>query len=50
MFAEFDRQLASALGLPVYSRAETEDYEIAHILSHAWWDDFAWDLAVETET
>ncbi len=48
-FAEFDRQLAAALGLPIYQRAETEDYEIAHILSHNWWDDCAWDLAIETE-
>lgn len=49
-FAEFDTQLASALGLPIYKRIETEDYEIAHILSHDWWDDGAWDLAVETDT
>ena len=48
-FAEFDAQLASALGLPIYSRAETEDYEIAHILSHDWWDDGAWDLAGDTK-
>ncbi len=48
-FAEFDRQLASALGLPIYSRAETEDYEIAHILSHDWWDDGAWGLVEETK-
>ena len=48
-FREFDRRLAAALGLPLYSRAETEDYEIAHILSHDWWDDGAWDLAEETD-
>ena len=48
-FAEFDRQLASALGLPIYSRTETEDYEVAHILSHDWWDDCAWDLTIETD-
>ncbi len=44
-FREFDMQLASALGLPIYSREETEDYDIAHILSHDWWDDGAWDAA-----
>ncbi len=48
-FREFDTQLASALGLPIYSRDETEDYEIAHILSHDWWDDCAWNLGVDTQ-
>ena len=47
-FREFDAQLASALDLPIYCRAETEDYEIAHILSHDWWDDGPWDLASDT--
>lgn len=44
-FREFDARFASALGLPIYSRDETKDYEIAHILSHDWWDDCAWNLA-----
>lgn len=47
-FREFDTQLASALGLPIYSRGETENYDIAHILSHDWWDDGAWNLTEDT--
>ena len=42
-FAEFDRQLASALGLPLYRGSETKSYTIALILSQDWWDDFAWN-------
>lgn len=41
-FAEFDHQFASTLGLPLLQPRGTE-YEIAHILSHDWWDDCAWD-------
>ena len=48
-FAEFDAHLAAALALPLYRQEQTEDYEIAHILSHAWWDDGAWNLAVAGE-
>ena len=46
-FREFDTRFASALGLPVYNCDETEDYEIAHILSHDWWDDCAWNLMAD---
>ncbi len=48
-FREFDRQFASALGLPIYNCDETEDYKIAHVLSHDWWDDSAWNLAAADE-
>ena len=47
LFAEYDRHLSSALGLPLYAAGNDEDYEIARILSHAWWDDWAWDLTVD---
>ncbi len=47
LFAEYGRLLSQALGLPIYEAAGDEDYEIAHILSHAWWDDSAWDLTVD---
>ncbi len=49
VFAEYDRLLSRALGLPLYDAGSGEDYEIARILSHAWWDDCAWDLAVGEE-
>ncbi|MGI4788450.1 MAG: hypothetical protein ACRYFS_06315 [Janthinobacterium lividum] len=48
-FAEFDRQFALALNLPIYNRNNTEDYKIVCILSEDWWDDRAWDLTVDTE-
>lgn len=46
LFAEYDRLLSQALGLPIYDAKGDDDYEIARILSHAWWDDSAWDLTV----
>ena len=48
-FAAFDTQLASALGLPIYCPNDEEDYEIAPVLSHRWWDDCAWNLVVDKE-
>ncbi len=48
-FAEFDKRFASVLGLPIYNDNEAEDYTIAHILSHDWWDDYAWNLAAADE-
>jgi len=47
LFAEYDRRLSQALGLPIHNARGDEEYEIAHILSHAWWDDCAWDLTVD---
>ena len=44
LFAAHDRRLSQALGLPLHDASGDEDYEIAHILSHSWWDDMAWDL------
>jgi len=49
LFAEYDRLLSQALGLPIHDASSDEDYEIARILSHAWWDDCAWDLTVDVE-
>lgn len=48
-FADFDRRLAGAVGLPVFDPDTEDDYTISHILSHRWWDDCAWNLAVEDE-
>lgn len=47
LFAEYDRLMSQALGLPLYDANSSEDYTIARILSHAWWDDFAWNLTVD---
>lgn len=44
-FREFDTKFAAALDLPIYNGDDVENYEIAHILSHDWWDDLAWNLA-----
>lgn len=49
LFAEFDTRLTETLGLPLYDAHSEEDYEIACILSHDWWDDQAWDLTTEEE-
>lgn len=51
-FAEYDRQFAAALGVPIFAPstdADTEEakYEVTEILSHNWWDDTAWDLKIE---
>lgn len=48
-FADYDRLLSQALGLPIYNTESDEEYEIAYILSHAWWDDSAWDLKADEE-
>jgi len=45
LFAEHDRRLSRALTLPLHDANGDEDYEIAHVLSHSWWDDSAWDPA-----
>ena len=47
LFAAFDAALAAALGLPLHQPQSGLEYKIACILSHAWWDDLAWDLAGE---
>ena len=47
LFAAYDRQWSAALGLPVYDADGDEEYDIAHILSHEWWDDSAWNLKVD---
>ena len=47
LFAAYDRQWSAALGLPVYEA--NDEYDIAHILSHEWWDDMAWNLKVDEE-
>jgi hypothetical protein len=39
VFRDYDRAFAARLGRP----SCVDDYEIASILSHAWWDDMAWD-------
>lgn len=49
LFAGYDRRLSQALGLPLHGASGEEDYEIARILSHAWWDDCAWDLTGDEE-
>lgn len=49
LLAEYDRLLSEALGLPPYDPHDEQDYTIAHILSHAWWDDHAWDLVLDQE-
>ncbi len=49
LFAEYDRRLSQALGLPLHDASGEEEYEIARILSHAWWDDCAWDLTGDEE-
>jgi hypothetical protein len=41
LFGEYDRQLAAHLGLALFA-ADDDKYEIANILSLAWWDDSAW--------
>jgi hypothetical protein len=40
LFREFDRAFASKLGVQLYGRS-SDDYVIASILSHEWWDDGA---------
>lgn len=47
LFAAYNRQWSAALGLPVYDADSDDEYDIAHILSHEWWDDMAWNLKVE---
>lgn len=47
LFGGYDRRLSVALGLPLHDPHGDEDYEIAHILSHYWWDDGAWDLGMD---
>ena len=49
LFAQFDTRLAETLGLPLYDSHGEEGYEIACILSHAWWDDQAWNFTAEEE-
>lgn len=49
LFAHYDRLLSEALGLPLCQPDSEEDYEIAAVLSHAWWDDGAWDLRPDTD-
>ena len=49
LFAAYDRQFSEALGLPIYQPEGDEDFEVAHILSHEWWDDSAWNLKVEDD-
>jgi hypothetical protein len=39
VFRDYDQAFAARLARPVC----VDDYEIASILSHAWWDDMAWD-------
>ncbi len=40
LFREFDQAFAAKLGVPVFKGAD--EYKIASILSHEWWDDNAW--------
>lgn len=47
MFAEYDRALSQSLSLPLYDTKSVDGYQIAHILSHEWWDDYAWNLKTE---
>ncbi len=49
LFAAYDRQWSAALGLAVYDADGDEEYDIAHILSHGWWDDSAWNLKVDDD-
>ena len=46
LFIEYDRDLASALGLSIYNPAEEDEsgYKISSILSVYWWDDDSWDF------
>jgi hypothetical protein len=46
LFARYDRELASALGLPIQTEGAGSDGEppIAEILSRGFWHDGAWDL------
>ena len=46
-FAEFDRLLAAALGIPIHGDRE---YEIANLVSHDWWDNGQWQLLEPTES
>ena len=46
LFRDFDRALASKLGLPMFG-PNSDDYVIASILSHEWWDDSAWSDVAE---
>ncbi len=41
LFLEFDRTFASSLRLRLHEGRSDEDYQIASILSHDWWDDSA---------
>lgn len=49
-FAEFDRRLSAAVGLPIFMKpAEVEgEYNIALIVSNAWYDNGHWDLSVDS--
>ena len=47
LFAEYDGLLSQALGLPLHDASGDDEYEIACIISHAWWDDLAWNLTVD---
>jgi hypothetical protein len=43
LFRDHDRAFASRLGLALFGgSAAAEHYEIATILSRAWWDDLPW--------
>jgi hypothetical protein len=46
LFARYDRKLARALGLPLYTETEgsCDEAPIAGILSRGFWHDGAWDL------
>lgn len=47
LFRDYDTQWAEALGLPLYDAKSADKYDIAHVLSQNWWDDYAWNLEIE---
>ncbi|MGV8118639.1 MAG: hypothetical protein AB2L14_02635 [Candidatus Xenobiia bacterium LiM19] len=44
LFREYDRRFAESLGIPLYKSEKEDEYTVARILSHYWWDDGPWQL------
>jgi hypothetical protein len=50
LFRAYDIEFSKALGLPIYIGHELgEGYAVERVLSHDWYDDFAWDLTIPGE-
>ena len=45
-FRDYDRALAHAMGISLYTPADGDDagYQVSSVLSVYWWDDYSWDF------